>query len=97
MVSDKEILAAQRWLASAEGIFVEPASAAPIAGLLRSVERRADARFAASFIPEGCRIVCTVTGHGLKDPEVIASAVQTPKVIAPDEAAVLRAIAAMQS
>jgi threonine synthase len=61
VVTDDEILSAQGWLASNEGIFVEPASAAPIAGLLRGVEK----------IREGSRIVCTVTGHGLKDPETI--------------------------
>ena len=72
IVSDEEILDAQRWLASAEGIFVEPASAAPIAGLLARVQRRRIRRaFNASSIPDGCRIVCTVTGHGLKDPEVV--------------------------
>ncbi|HST29330.1 MAG TPA: threonine synthase [Chthoniobacterales bacterium] len=61
VVSDEEILAAQSWLASNEGVFVEPASAAPIAGLLKRAER----------ISDGSRIVCTVTGHGLKDPDAI--------------------------
>jgi threonine synthase len=97
VVSDEEILAAQRWLASAEGIFVEPASAAPIAGLLRPAEGRGESRFTASSIPEECRIVCTVTGHGLKDPEVIASSIRSPEPIAPNESAVLRAIEAMRS
>ena len=60
-VTDEEILAAQSWLASTEGIFVEPASAAPIAGLLKVTKK----------LPEGSRIVCTVTGHGLKDPDAI--------------------------
>jgi threonine synthase len=97
VVSDEEILSAQGWLASAEGIFVEPASAAPIAGLLRAAEERRESRFTASSIPEGCRIVCTVTGHGLKDPDVIASSIRSPKPIAPNESAVLRAIEAMRS
>jgi threonine synthase len=61
VVTDEEILAAQSWLAGNEGIFVEPASAAPIAGLFKWSHK----------IPEGRRIVCTVTGHGLKDPDVI--------------------------
>jgi threonine synthase len=60
-VTDEEILSAQSWLASNEGIFVEPASAAPIAGLLKCAKK----------FPEACRIVCTVTGHGLKDPDAI--------------------------
>jgi threonine synthase len=57
IVTDKEILAAQSWLASNEGIFVEPASAASVAGLFKL--GRVQAR----------RIVLTVTGHGLKDPD----------------------------
>ena len=61
IVTDEEILSAQRWLASNEGIFVEPASAAPITGLFKRGEK----------IPNGSRIVCTVTGHGLKDPDSI--------------------------
>ena len=97
VVSDEEILAAQRWLASAEGIFVEPASAAPIAGLLHAAEGREESRFTSASIPEECRIVCTVTGHGLKDPEVIASSIRSPEPIAPNESAVLRAIEAMRS
>jgi threonine synthase len=70
VVSDEEIVAAQTWLARHEGIFVEPASAASIAGLFKCCD---SGRAAYSFqkIPEGSRIVCTVTGHGLKDPDVI--------------------------
>lgn len=60
-VTDEEILAAHRLLSSTEGIFVEPGSAASIAGLLQQAE--------AGEIPAGARIVCTVTGHGLKDPQ----------------------------
>ena len=97
IVSDGEILAAQRWLASKEGIFVEPASAAPIAGLLRACDSKNASRFSGSSIPEGCRIVCTVTGHGLKDPDVIASSSRAPEPIAPNEREVLRALEATQS
>ena len=60
-VSDEEIVEAYRLLASIEGIFVEPASAAGIAGLLKMGERGA--------LDDGVTAVCTVTGHGLKDPE----------------------------
>lgn len=95
IVSDKEILAAQGWLARAEGIFVEPASAAPIAGLLRAVSANTEARFTAAAIPDGARIVCTVTGHGLKDPEVIST--PAPQTVAPNESDVLRAIDASGS
>ena len=60
-VSDDEILAAHRWLSSREGVFVEPASAAGVAGLLK--------HHAAGNAPTGKKIVITVTGHGLKDPD----------------------------
>ncbi|MEO7165713.1 MAG: threonine synthase [Chthoniobacterales bacterium] len=92
IVTDEEILAAQRCLASAEGIFVEPASAAPIAGLLRAARAEGGARWDALAIPEGSRIVCTVTGHGLKDPEMIAGARVPPVPVAPNESEVLRAL-----
>ncbi len=60
-VTDEQILAAHRLLSSREGVFVEPGSAASVAGLLASHE--------AGLVPAGARIVCTVTGHGLKDPQ----------------------------
>lgn len=60
-VSDTEILEAHRWLSSREGVFVEPASAAGVAGLLK--------KHAAGEAPTGKKIVITVTGHGLKDPQ----------------------------
>ena len=69
IVDDKRILTAQAWLASREGIFVEPASAASIAGLMKCVQG-VDPAFHINDIPEGSNIVCTVTGHGLKDPDV---------------------------
>jgi threonine synthase len=61
MVSDDEILAAYRRLAATEGVFVEPASAASVAGLLRASQL--------GLVETGERVVCTVTGHGLKDPQ----------------------------
>ena len=69
VVSDAEILAAQSWLAQHEGIFVEPASAASIAGLFKCCDS-GDAAYSFQKIPEASRIVCTVTGHGLKDPDL---------------------------
>jgi threonine synthase len=59
--TDEEILAAQKLLAEKEGIFCEPASAISIAGALRDVK--------SGKIPEGSTITCTLTGHGLKDPD----------------------------
>ncbi|WP_336857218.1 threonine synthase [Sinomonas albida] len=60
-VTDEQILAAHRWLSAKEGVFVEPGSAASVAGLLKQHE--------AGLVPAGKTIVCTVTGHGLKDPQ----------------------------
>lgn len=59
--TDAEILAAQKLLAEKEGVFCEPASATSLAGALRDVKN--------GKIPEGSSIVCTLTGHGLKDPD----------------------------
>ena len=70
IVTDLEILDAQRYLASSEGIFVEPASAASIAGLLKCLGKERCAVCPLPAIPDGARIVCTVTGHGLKDPDI---------------------------
>jgi threonine synthase len=60
-VTDEQILAAHRLLSARDGVFVEPASAAGVAGLL--------ARHEAGALEPGQRVVCTVTGHGLKDPQ----------------------------
>jgi threonine synthase len=58
------------WLAANEGIFVEPASAASIAGLLKCLSAERCTNCPLPHIPDGSRIVCTVTGHGLKDPDI---------------------------
>jgi len=65
IVTDEQIFAAQRWLASEEGLFAEPASAAAIAGLLKYCESREAPPL--GDLPENAVIVCTLTGHGLKD------------------------------
>jgi threonine synthase len=90
IVTDDEILAAQAWLASQEGIFVEPASAASIAGLFKCCEPSRGPAFSFERIQEGCRIVCTVTGHGLKDPDAVRFKTDAP--VQPNESSVLRAI-----
>jgi threonine synthase len=92
IVTDDEILDAQRWLATHEGIFVEPASAAPVAGLFKCCEPARSPVYPFTQIPEGSRIVCTVTGHGLKDPEVMADRVMKLTAVRPNEEEVLRAI-----
>jgi threonine synthase len=91
VVTDDEILDAQNWLAQNEGIFVEPASAASIAGLFKCRES-GDAAYSFERIVRGSRIVCTVTGHGLKDPDAIAKDIVDLGPIEPDVAAVRRAI-----
>jgi len=58
---DEEILAAQKLLAEKEGIFCEPASATSVAGAMRDIN--------SGKIPENSCVVCTLTGHGLKDPD----------------------------
>jgi threonine synthase len=63
--TDEEILAAQKLLTSREGIFCEPASATSVAGALRDIK--------SGKIPEGSTVVCTLTGHGLKDPDTAIS------------------------
>ena len=59
--SDENILAAQKLLAEKEGVFCEPASAASLAGAIADIQ--------SGKIPEGSSVVCTLTGHGLKDPD----------------------------
>ena len=68
--SDDEILSTQKLLAEREGIFCEPASAVSVAGILREIE--------AGRIEEGSKIVCTLTGHGLKDPDIAISQSVSP-------------------
>src|SRR5438874_393262 len=81
IVTDHEILEAQSWLAQTEGIFVEPASAAPIAGLLKLArEKRRD------LMRKDATVVCTCTGHGLKDPEIVSAKLAAP--VAPNIEAV---------
>jgi threonine synthase len=80
VISDEEILAAQTWLARHEGIFVEPASAASIAGLFKCCDSK-EAAYSFQKIPEESRIVCTVTGHGLKDPDAITAQMKDLKSV----------------
>jgi threonine synthase len=80
MVTDREILATYRLLSAQEGVFVEPASASGVAGLLKMA--------AAGRLEPGQTVVCTVTGHGLKDPDwAIAGAPQPVTVPADAHAA----------
>ena len=74
-VSDREILNAQRQLASQEGIFAEPAGAAALAGLTKDVE--------IGRIDRSSKVVCVSTGHGLKDPDIAITQSSKPRTIEP--------------
>ncbi|WBB95810.1 threonine synthase [Solwaraspora sp. WMMA2080] len=83
-VTDRDILAAYRLLAREVGVFVELASAASVAGLLQAA--------AAGKVPAGATVVCTVTGHGLKDPEWAISTAPAPTTIGNDPLLAARAL-----
>jgi threonine synthase len=83
-VTDREILSAYRLLARSVGVFVELGSAASVAGLLQSA--------AAGDLPAGSTVVCTVTGHGLKDPEWAIATAPSPVTIQADSLAAAKAL-----
>ena len=73
-VTDDEILAAYRFLAEEESVFCEAASAASVAGLLKV------------GVPAGSTVVCVLTGHGLKDPDLAISQISVPRRSTPTSA-----------
>jgi threonine synthase len=79
--TDEEILAAYHLVARSEGVFVEPASAASIAGLLKSVED--------GWVKKGSTVVCTVTGNGLKDPDTALKGIPVVEAVPVDPVAVV--------
>jgi threonine synthase len=83
-VTDREILAAYRLLATREAVFGELASSASVAGLLKAS--------ASGQIPPGSRVVCTITGNGLKDPDWALSGAPSPATIAADPGAAAAAL-----
>ncbi|MGH3030733.1 MAG: threonine synthase [Gaiellaceae bacterium] len=80
-LADDQILAAWRDLACEEGVYCEPSSAAAVAALAREQPRR------------GARVVCVLTGHGLKDPAAVRHVAQTPLVVDPDPDSIAEAAA----
>jgi threonine synthase len=68
-VTDEEILSAWAWLAKTEGVFCEPASAATIAGLIKF------------GVPANAKVVCVLTGNGLKDPDTAVNSASAPIVL----------------
>jgi len=83
-VTDRQILQAYRLLARHEGVFAEPASAASVAGLLMCA---ADGR-----LPRGQRVVCTLTGNGLKDPDWAIAGAPQPVTVPVDAGAAAAAL-----
>lgn len=91
MVSDDEIIEAYKILASKEGVFVEPASAASVAGLLKLHKQK---YFSLKPKTQNLKpkIVCILTGHGLKDPDRAIKTIKEPKVVKANLKAVLKEI-----
>lgn len=85
MVSDEEILTAYKLLASSEGVFVEPASAASVAGILKLAKK-------GFFKGQRARIVCILTGHGLKDPDRAIASIAEPITLEPKVKLILEEI-----
>jgi threonine synthase len=86
MVSDAEIIAAYKLVASKEGVFVEPASAAGLAGLIKYSKR--------DYFAKGAIVAVTLTGHGLKDPDSAMSNAPTPLSCEASTKSVLKLIGA---
>jgi threonine synthase len=84
-VTDEEIVEAYKMIARMEGVFVEPAGATPLAGLIKCVQ--------SGQIPDGSLVVATMTGHGLKDPDTALNAAGfEPVTVPPDKDAVMKVI-----
>ena len=84
-VTDDEILNAYKLLASREGVFVEPASAASVAGVLKKAKE-------GYFKNKKFKLVCVLTGHGLKDPDRAIATIEKPKIVPTKISAVLKEI-----
>lgn len=84
MVSDEEIIAAYKLLAAKVGVFCEPASAASLAGVIKMHKK--------GIFKNGDTIVCTLTGHGLKDPDTAVKSCDKPITVKPELSAVVKAL-----
>lgn len=85
IVTDIEILNAYKLLASKDGLFVEPASAASVAGMIKLAKK-------GFFKSKKGKIVCILTGHGLKDPDRAIQSIKSPKVVKAETKAILKEI-----
>ena len=84
MVSDEEILEAYKLVASKEGVFCEPASAASLAGVIKMKKQ--------GVLNDGDTVVCTLTGHGLKDPDTAISVSPKPLRVTADVKKIVKAM-----
>jgi threonine synthase len=84
IVTDEEILRAYKMLAASEGVFVEPASAASLAGVIKLKNE--------GKIEDNSLVVCVLTGHGLKDPDCAIAIAEKPEIIPADYDEVLKLI-----
>ena len=92
-VTDRQILDAYKLLASNEGVFVEPASAASVAGVIKlAKEGYFNKQGNRGTGAQEKRIVCILTGHGLKDPDRAIASVQNPKILKPELKIILKEI-----
>jgi threonine synthase len=89
-VTDKEILEAYKLLAAKEGVFVEPASAASVAGVIKLAKKGFFRQHSSE--EEAAVLVCILTGHGLKDPDRAIASIKKPKVLEPCLKSILREI-----
>ena len=89
IVTDEEIFEAHQWLACKEGLFVEPASAISVAALLKCRPEAAGAFCPLPDLPENAVIVCTLTGHGLKDTSAVLHDRLKPVSAPADKSAIL--------
>lgn len=81
-VSDDEIIAAYKLLAAREGVFCEPASAASVAGVIKMKKE--------GVLHDGDTVVCTLTGHGLKDPDIALKSSEKPIKVPADTGKILK-------
>lgn len=92
LVSDDQILEAYKLLALHDGVFAEPASASSVAGLLKLAKNGYFKHLVPSTQHQPIRVVCILTGHGLKDPDRAIKSVKEPKIIKPEMKAILKEI-----
>jgi threonine synthase len=92
MITDEEILEAYKLLASKEGVFAEPASAASVAGIIKLAKTGYFSKQCPASSTRPMRIVCVLTGHGLKDPDRAISTISKPVVVEPKMEIILKEI-----